>query len=97
MIKYVKLISGEELAAEVTYLEDDKVLLKNPMKLMVAPPVGLSMLGFCNFCKSEQVTLEEKHIMFVDDLEEEIHNVYSEKFGSGILLATGGPKIELNE
>lgn len=89
MIKYIKLISGEEVVADMTD-NGETLSLKNPVKLVLMPPMGLSMIGFCNFIKPENVTIKKEHVMYIEELEDEIYNAYNQKFGSGIVLATGG-------
>ena len=94
-IKYLKLITGEEVVADVT-TNMDTYTLKNPIKLVLMPPMGLSMIGFCNFIKSETVKIKHEHVMFMDELDDEIYNAYNQKFGSGIVLATNSPSIKLH-
>lgn len=94
-IKYLKLITGEEVVASVTD-NGDTYSLKNPVKLVLMPPMGLSMIGFCNFTKSEGVTIKKEHVMFVDELDDEIYNAYNQKFGSGIVLAGNPNSIKLH-
>ena len=91
-IKYFKLISGEEIAAKVegtifTEAGMESVKLKDPVKLVLMPPMGLSFIGFCNFMKGEEAIIKKEHIMIEGELETEILNAYNEKFGSGIVIS----------
>ena len=90
MIKYLKLISGEEVVSDVTD-NGTTYSLKNPVKLVLMPPHGLSMIGLCNFIKAETLTLKKEHVMYVEELEEQVYNAYNQQFGSGIVLAGTNP------
>jgi len=91
MIKIVKLVSGDEFVCDVEI--GDKYKLTNPMRaipteqgLAFTPP---SLVG------NEKVILEvdSQHIVYVQELREEVKNFYNEKYGSGISVVSKPNKL----
>lgn len=92
MIKLLKIITGEEIIAEVTELLDNKISLKSPISIGMAPN-GVAMMEFCPFIKEKQIVLDKKHIIFDGTPDVEILNAYNSRFGSGIVV---GSQAHLN-
>ena len=89
-IKVIKFVSGE---CAVTELEDDGAAnsdytLKNPIIIMPTQE-GLGMMPLNPFGKSDKIKISKQHVLFIDDPDDEIKNVYNAKFGSGIVTASG--------
>jgi len=88
MIKLIKLITGEEIVAEIGDRRDVNIL-KNPMRLMMIGEGQLAFLPYLMFAEEEEVEIEMKHILYCLTPTLEIQNNYNKKFGSGIVLPTG--------
>jgi hypothetical protein len=92
MIKLLKLVSGEDVIAEVETLENE-YRLKNPMKIIISP-MGIGMMGLLDCAQQKTVNIKYEHVMFDVTPEQELYNAYNEKFGSGIVIPKSG--ISLN-
>ena len=88
-VKYVKLITGEDVIADVTEgIESGGVSLKNPAKFFISEN-SLGMMPFAPFCKGNEIVVRADHIVCQMELEDEVYNAYNSKFGSGIILSKG--------
>ena len=92
-VRYVKLVTGEDVIADVTEVEGQAgFTLRNPAKFFISEtPSGssLGMMPFAPFCKGREVVVGAEHIICQMELEDEIYNAYNSKFGSGIIMAKG--------
>lgn len=89
MIKIIKLITGEDVIADVK--EDVTAYqLKKPVRIILTER-GLGMMPFSPFIKSETVTIAKAHFMFIGDAEDDLANEYNAKFGNGLVV----PNISL--
>jgi hypothetical protein len=88
-VKYIKLLNGEELSAEVV-TEDLKTTIKNPIRLVLMPSkadpknpqVGLA--PWAEFSDDKEIVLDRSHILCIMTPIQEIVNQYNAIFG-GIL------------
>jgi hypothetical protein len=88
-VKYIKLLNGEELIAEVV-TEDLKTTIKNPIRLVLMPSkadpknpqVGLA--PWAEFSDDKEIVLDRSHILCIMTPIQEIVNQYNAIFG-GIL------------
>ena len=89
-VKVIKLVSGEEVIAELVnssenafnHLEDT-FEFKNPLVIGVTER-GIATMPLSVVADIKQVTLKKQHIIFIASPEEEILNAYKGQFG-GIL------------
>jgi hypothetical protein len=90
MIKIVKLVSGEELVAEIPHecLQNacEILRLKNPVRFVMSNE-GLGVVPYCPFAKTQEINIEKRNVLFTADLEDEIQNAYNSQFGTGIVMA----------
>jgi hypothetical protein len=91
-VKIVKFVSGETAVTEckeLTLLEDGfcGYELKNPIVILPTPE-GVGMMPLSPFGKGDLIKIRSEHILFTDDPDDEISNVYKSKFG-GIVTASG--------
>lgn len=85
-VKYIKLLNGEELVAEVL-VNDLKTVLKNPIRLVIVPSkadpktpsVGLA--PWAEFSDDKEITIDKSHILAVMSPIQEIINQYNSIFG----------------
>lgn len=84
MIKIVKLISGEEIVADV--VENEKFLtLKNPQKFMLTGE-GLASMPLLPLSKDKEYKVSIDHVLLIAEPEDDISNSYNSQFG-GIVVA----------
>jgi hypothetical protein len=87
-IKFVKLVSGEDVLADVEVKENEYVL-KNPTRL-IATREGVG-LGPINPLMKEgsALTVGKEHVVYVVEPDEEVRNGFAEQFGGIVLPPTG--------
>lgn len=97
-IKYIKLLNGEELVAEVVK-DDLRTVIKNPIRLVImpsktdpkTPSVGLA--PWAEFSDDKEITLDRSHILAVMSPIQEIVNQYNSIFGG--IVAPSSSKLIL--
>jgi hypothetical protein len=85
-VKYIKLLNGEELIAEVV-TEDLKTVIRNPIRLVIMPSrndpknpqVGLA--PWAEFSDDKEIVLDRSHILAIMTPIQEIVNQYNSIFG----------------
>lgn len=87
MIKILKLVSGEDIVAEVERKEDVYVL-KKPHRLVFARE-GLGSMPMCPFAKSETYEIAAAHVVWEAEPEDEIRNSYAGATGSIVVAKSG--------
>lgn len=85
-VKAVKLISGEELVGEVVFEENDKILLKNVLAIMIQRDAqGNLGIGFVPFApylgKSATFEFLKDKLQFVNEVDDQMKNQYNSIFG----------------
>ena len=98
-IKGLKLITGEDVVAEVGVYGGEMTTLKNPVMIVVQPGVGggaqLSFAPFPPFSKeskTKEVPLRNEHVVYTYEVQQEILNGYNSLFGSGLVV----PNLSFN-
>lgn len=93
-IQGIKLVTGEEVIADVSVNNQGQLLLKNPVQLRVAPPKiagSAPQMGFVPFPtfsqqkEGEVVVIEPLHVVYNYTPATDITNNYNQMFGSGII------------
>jgi len=86
MIKFVKLVSGEDVVADLEELPDGKVRLTKPIQLQRRQ----SGVGMCPLAptKSTEITIRADHIVFACDPEDQLTNAYCKATGVGLVRPT---------
>ena len=92
MVKYVRLVSGDDLLCEIPEEGETTMTLKNVLKVYPAGD-GVVMLPLSVFCNDKSIEVSKNHIVFLGDASEELSNSYNEKFGTGIVVAPSGFKL----
>jgi len=93
MIKLLKLTTGEEVIADVEEAESNALALKNAVRLVLSQE-GVGMMPFSPFTKSDTVSIDNQHVIFAEEPDDEVKNAYNSKFGSGLVVAPAGLKID---
>jgi len=86
MILVLKLVTGEDVLAEVEDKESHYVL-KNPVVIGLTQE-GVGTMPLCPFSQDKETIIEKHHVVFTNTPEEECRNAYSANYGSGIVVAT---------
>ena len=99
MIQITRLISGEEIVADITQKEG-KFVFKNPVRIMMTRE-GLGMGPISPFAKMEQtkeniIEIREEHVVWATEVDEELANAYNAQFGNGIVVASAGSGLDLS-
>lgn len=97
-VRIFKLMSGEEVIGELVQSElmiSTKVQVKNPAKILVSQQ-GVGMIPFCMLSKDQVVDINQDHVTCITTPEDEVANGYNSKFGSGIVIATGGSQLQID-
>lgn len=101
-IKILRLITGEEILAEVLQNDETKVIVKNPIRIVVLqnrtkpeePTIGLA--PWTEFSSDDQFTLDKTHIIIIMSPINEFINQYQATFSkiitpqSGLILPNKG-------
>ena len=89
-IKAIKLVSGEELAVEITEENDSSVTFKNPVACVLkrSQQTGGAALGFMPWMHAADgpFTVDKSKIICVANVAEEVKNGYNQIFGAGIVV-----------
>lgn len=94
MIRLLKLVTGEEVIADVTtdVANNDKLILKNPLQIGHTPQ-GVGMAPFCMFMKGNSLTIDVRGTVFITEVDSEIENAYKAQFGG--IVTPGGSGLAL--
>lgn len=85
MIKVIRLVSGDDVIAEVTQNETNNIVIKNAQRLLMTPE-GLGSMPFMLFSKDKEFVISNSHVIAIGEPDDEIRNSYSAQNG-GIVLA----------
>lgn len=89
-IKCLKLISGDEIIADIDEGIDGLVVLKKPLQIMMIPnqnnQFGIGLAPFCPYAKDDVVPLRSGAILTIFDPETGMLNEYNSRYGSGIVV-----------
>lgn len=96
-IKIIKLITGEEIIAEV--LEDNKesegnIKIKNPLRVVVMPSRSdpktptVAFAPWAEFCDEKTFILDKKHLLIVSSPVQEFINQYNSLYGGIVAPST---------
>jgi len=94
MIRLLKIITGEEIIADVSLETDTTITLKTPCILQLVrsdkSPDGVSMgmLPYAPYTKEHAVTLSRTQVVWNEEPVEELYNQYNRLFGTGIVVPT---------
>ena len=78
-IKMVKLVTGEDLLADVTE-EENKITLKEPMALIMQGQ-GLQMVPWLMLAKVQEVTFDRSKTVLTYEPKDELVSAYQQQTG----------------
>lgn len=89
-IKCIKLISGEEVIADIDENIEGLVLLKNPLLIMMVPnqnnQFGIGLAPFCSYAQGATVPIRAGAVVSIFEPEAGMKNEYNTRFGTGIIV-----------
>jgi hypothetical protein len=85
-VKFIKLITGEDVIAMVSEETETTYTLKNPTRIMMNNE-GIGLGPIHPFLQDTQIIIKKDHVVFQGNTEPEIKNAYNAQFGSGIVTA----------
>lgn len=89
MTKCVRMITGEDVICELENTTTGFRLIK-PVQMMLGPTpdgnTGVRMAPFPLFGKNEDIEVPSSSVSFEYEPNAEIRNLYSTRFGSGIVV-----------
>lgn len=92
MIRILKLVTNEDILAEIVETTESEIKIKKPVAIGLAQNpdggVGLGMNPWCVFAKDSVISLSKSHVLCVLEVEVQVANHYNKNFGSGVVIAT---------
>lgn len=89
-IKCLKLISGDEIIADIDETIDGLIILKKPMQIMMIPnqnnQIGIGLAPFCPYAKDDVVPLRSGAVITIFEPETGMFNEYNTRHGSGLVV-----------
>ena len=99
-VKIIKLLTGEDILADVQLENVDPLVIKNPVRIIVMPnkidpkTPNIGFAPWAEFSDDKTFTLDKAHIVAIMNPIKEFVNQYSSMFG-GILINPNGPGLIL--
>lgn len=87
MIKILRLVTGEDIVADIDR-KGDLVMLKNPHRLVMTRE-GLGSMPMCPFAKTTNFEISVHNVLFEAEPEDEIRNSYASATGSIVVASPG--------
>jgi hypothetical protein len=96
-IKLIRLQTGEDLIADVVK-EGAALTLENPCMVYVrqsqtGTSASIGITKWIPYSDSKQFTIDNKWIVIITEPAEDLKNEYNKAFGSGIVVAPAGLKV----
>ena len=79
-IKLIKLITGEDIIAEIEYAGDfrESIVCHEPFSLAMHPEKGLVLMKFSPYAKTEKVVFESNSVLCVLDPQDPLVEHYKQ-------------------
>ena len=82
-VKLIRIVTGEEIVAEVVSETDDTITVKNGLVVL---PTGQS-IGFAPWAtviskEEPEITMDLKHVIYVAEVQDSVSQKYKEMFGN---------------
>ena len=97
-IKLVTFKTNHTILAEIDCTNEEQVVLKQPVQVIVQPTEKGPMMGFApflEFCEEFKsgIKISMDNILCITSPTRELENQYNKVFGSGIQIASAIPKM----
>lgn len=83
MIKFIKLVNGDDIICEIEK-KDGIVKLKKPHRLLFSQE-GLASMPLCPFSSDEVYEIDPKNILFEAEPEKDIKDSYANQVGAIVI------------
>lgn len=92
MIRILKLVTNEDILAEISSETETQFKIKKPVAIGLAQNpdggVGLGMNPWCVFAKDSEIAISKSHVICILEVDPQVVNHYNKNFGSGVIIAT---------
>jgi len=86
-VKLIRIITGEEIIAEVLSQTDDTITIQNGLVVIPsAQGVGFAPWATVISKDEPQITISKKHVVYVVETQEDVSSKYNEMFGSKLVV-----------
>ena len=89
-IRCVKLLSGDEIIADIDETIDGLIILKKPLQIMMIPnpnnQFGIGLAPFCPYAKDDMVPIRSGAVITIFEPETGMLNEYNTRCGSGLVV-----------
>lgn len=89
-IKCIKLISGEEIIADLDESIEGLVILKKPLLIMMVPnqnnQFGIGLAPFCPYAAGGDIPVRAGAVVSIFEPDAGMKNEYNVRFGSGLVV-----------
>lgn len=92
-IKVLRLVTGEDIIAQIKKEDDEFVLLNKPQRFIMTQE-GVASMPMIPISKDDEYKIDKKHIILKCEPEDEIRNMYNSKFGTGVILPSSPGILE---
>lgn len=96
-VKLIRMVTGEDLIAEVLVQTDQNITIKNPCVIILRPTqsgnANISITHWVPYAESNEFTLALDRTVFVVEPAQDLLNNYNSAFGSGIVVPLKSPII----
>ena len=85
-VKLLRIITGEEIIAEVLSETDDTITVQNGL-VVIPNPQGVGFAPWATVIDKDnpEVTMSKRHVVYVVALQEDVAKKYNEMFGSKLI------------
>ena len=86
-VKLIRIITGEEVVAEVLSETDDTITVQNG--LVVLPTnTGVGFAPWATVISKEkpEITVSKTHVVYVAEVQDDVSKKYNEMFGSKLVM-----------
>ena len=96
-IKLIRIVTGEEVVAEVVETTESTVTVKNPLVVLPQSGGGVGFAPWATVIDIEkpEVVLKNEHIVYLVDVQPQVSDKYNEIFGETKLVTPPEKKLIL--
>ena len=85
-VKLIRMITGEEIIAEIVSETDDTITVQNGLVVLPsAQGVGFAPWATVISKEEPEIEMSKKHIVYVVAVQEDVSKKYNEMFGSKLI------------
>jgi hypothetical protein len=97
-LKLITFKTNQTILGQIDCTDDEKVIIKKPVQVIVQPSKEGPMIGFAPFLEYSQefvtgIKFPSDTILCITTPVTELENQYNQVFGSGIQIASSIPKM----